>query len=262
MSKISAITLLSHDGEYLPESIKSYYEFVDEIVIGLDSERKTWTGNQFMFDEDKVFSALKELDADNKIEIVEDSFCIPEFVENPIENDNHERNILRNNCTHDIIISIDADEVLVNAKEFFYKHVPLTKPYLKDYDAGMFWVTPFKKIDDTTLLIADESGNPLLEYQAVLSHKSNPFCYARYTCVSASGSNRLTSPLRAYHYSLCRKNEAELERKIKNQGHANNDDGSFLELWKSVTLDNYQEVRNFKPEHVPGPLWSRLIVAP
>ena len=36
MIKKSVISLISYDAEYLPDSIAKYYDFVDEIVLGLD----------------------------------------------------------------------------------------------------------------------------------------------------------------------------------------------------------------------------------
>ena len=45
MLKKSVISLISYDAEYLPDSIKSYYDYVDEIVLGLD-EQNIVTGKQ------------------------------------------------------------------------------------------------------------------------------------------------------------------------------------------------------------------------
>ena len=54
MSKKSVISLISYDAEYLPASIKTYYNYVDEIVLGLDENRTSWSGNQFSFDEEAL----------------------------------------------------------------------------------------------------------------------------------------------------------------------------------------------------------------
>jgi hypothetical protein len=51
MLKKSAISLISYDASYLPKSIASYYDYVDEIVLGLDKDRITWSGNAFTFDD-------------------------------------------------------------------------------------------------------------------------------------------------------------------------------------------------------------------
>ena len=49
MKKKSVISLVSYDAAYLPESISKYYNYVDEIVLGLDKNRTTWSGNSFSF---------------------------------------------------------------------------------------------------------------------------------------------------------------------------------------------------------------------
>ena len=252
---------MSHDAHYLPDSISRYYKYVDEIVIGLDKSRTSWVGNKFSFDEDKVFLQLKNLDIENKIKIVEEDFCIPEFVSCPINNDNYERNILRHHCSHETIISIDADEILYNTEAFFTRYLPISYKYLHDYDICFYWITPYKLINDVVLLICNHDGSPCIEQQAVVSHKSNPFTYARYSCVSADGSNRLASNLVSLHWGLARKQE-DLDFKIKNQGHSAEDDGSFYEVWKQINLQNYQGLVNFKPSHVGGPSWDRLVAIP
>ena len=70
MIKKSAISLISYDAEYLPASIKTYYNYVDEIVLGLDENRTSWSGNKFSFDEEKLFKELGAIDGDGKIEII------------------------------------------------------------------------------------------------------------------------------------------------------------------------------------------------
>ena len=54
MKKKSVISLISYDAAYLPESISKYYNYVDEIILGLDKNRTTWSGNNFSFDETKL----------------------------------------------------------------------------------------------------------------------------------------------------------------------------------------------------------------
>ena len=64
MIKKSVISLISYDAEYLPNSIKSYYEYVDEIVLGLDKNRVSWSKNKFSFDEQKLWKDLSTIDTD------------------------------------------------------------------------------------------------------------------------------------------------------------------------------------------------------
>ena len=91
MIKKSVISLVSYDAEYLPASIKTYYEYVDEIILGLDKNRITWSKNKFTFDEAKLWQELSTIDGDGKITVVEEDFVKSD---RPIENDNYERNFL------------------------------------------------------------------------------------------------------------------------------------------------------------------------
>ena len=75
MIKKSAIGLISYDANrFLADSIKRYYNYVDEIVLGIDKDRITWSGNPFEIDEDSLWKELSSLDGDSKITIVEEDF--------------------------------------------------------------------------------------------------------------------------------------------------------------------------------------------
>lgn len=259
MIKKSVISLISYDWEYLPKSIESYYDYVDEIVLGLDKNKVSWSGNKFEINENKLFPALQAVDKDKKINIIESDFCKSKIA---IENDNYERNYLKNLCTHDWIFSFDADEVLLNAHEFFYKFLPVVDRYYKDYDLMMTWATPFKEIDDKTLIIADADGTPFLtETQGVITHKNNTFTYARWTENSKIPGKLISTPLIALHYSLCRPKD-ELHQKINNIGHSDlAKKDPFFDLWNQVNLDNYTQARDFKTSGM-GPQWPRLVAVP
>ena len=113
MIKKSAISLISYDANrFLCDSIERYYNYVDEIVLGIDKDRITWSGNPFEIDEDVLWKDLSVIDGDSKITIVEENFHQSKVA---IENDNYERNFLKQECTHEWIVSIDADEMLINA---------------------------------------------------------------------------------------------------------------------------------------------------
>lgn len=260
MLKKSAISLISYDASYLSNSIAKYYDYVDEIVLGLDESRITWSGNKFSFDEDRLWKELQLIDKDNKISVVESNFHQSSIA---IENDNYERNYLKQHCSNDFIISIDADEYLINAKEFFYNYCPVYEPYLSKLDACMTWAMPYKTINDTTLVIANEDGTPFFgENQGIITHKRNTFTYARWSNLSAGGSDRITTPLVAVHWSLCRTDE-DLQQKIRNIGHSDiADKDPFYSIWKTVTLDNYHELRNFKTSGLGGAQWPMLRAIP
>lgn len=257
MIKKSVISLISYDASYLPGSIKKYYDYVDEIVLGLDKDRITWSGNKFSFDEHSLWAQLKAIDKDNKISVIEENFHQSSVA---IENDNYERNFLKSYCSNDWILSIDADEYLLNAKKFFYDFCPIVEPYANKVDMCMVWATPYKQIDDVVLVIANEDGSPYLaENQGVMTGKNNTFTYARWTDLSAAGHNRLITPLVAIHWSLCR-TQQQLHEKIHNIGHSDLvEKDPFYSMWNRVTLDNYHELRNFRTSGLGGAQWPRLV---
>lgn len=265
MIKKSAISLISYDANrFLAKSIERYYEYVDEIILGIDKDRITWSGNSFEINESALWSELSSLDGDSKITIVEEDFHQSEVA---IENDNFERNFLKNECSNDWVFSFDADEWLVNAKDFFYNYCPIVERYRHFKDICMTWATPYKVVNDgeesITLVIANEDGSPFFgENQGVVTSKDSTFTYARWTDKSAAGDNRLMSPLVALHWSLCRPPE-ELHEKIHNIGHSDIvEEDPFYQIWSQVDMNNYQELKNFKTSGLGGAQWPRLEPVP
>jgi hypothetical protein len=260
MFKKSVISLISYDAHYLAKSIEKYYNYVDEIVLGLDKNRITWSGNPFSFNESDLWAQLSAIDGDNKITIVEENFHGSTIA---IENDNYERNYLKAACSHDCVISVDADEYLLNAKDFFYNYLPIANRYLSKADVCMNWATPYKQIDDTVLVIANDDNTPFLgENQGFITHKNNTFTYARWTNLSAAGENRLMSPLIALHWSLCR-NKQDLHTKIHNIGHSDLvESDPFYKIWKEVDLTNYTQLHNFKTSGLGEAQWPKLLAIP
>ena len=256
MTKKSAISLLSYDAHLLPNSIKTYYEYVDEIILGLDKDRLTWSKNSFSFNEADIWKELGDIDVEGKISVIAEDFHKSDI---PIENDNYERNFLKEHCSHDVIVSVDADENLLFAKDFFIDFLPLTLPYIENYDICMTWATPYKEIDDTTLVIANEDSTPFFgENQGFITHKNSTFTYARWTDKSSGGLGRILSPMVTLHYSLCREQE-DLHKKIHNIGHSNIvEEDPFYDLWQKVTLDNYHELKNFKTSGLGEAQWPCL----
>ena len=264
MIKKSVISLISYDAEYLPASIKTYYNYVDEIVLGLDENRTSWSGNKFSFDEEGLFKELGAIDGDNKIEIIEDNFYVNPT--NYIENDNYERNFLKSHCTHDWIMSFDADEELINASEFFEKFCSIAEKYYTSYDFAFTWFLPYKEFEEDYLVIANDDGTFIrTEKQGFATHKNNTYTYARWTNVTQNQPNKLIlTPLGIKHWSLCRPQE-KLHQKINNIGHANlTEQGDpFYEMWKKVTMENYHEMRNFKTSGLGDPSqWPSLVQVP
>ena len=264
--KKSVISLISYDANrFLAQSIKRYYNYVDEIVLGLDKDRITWSGNDFSFDEDSLWSELSQIDGEGKISIIEEDFHQSAVA---IENDNYERNFLKEQCSHDWIFSFDADEMLVNAKDFFLNFCPLVERYYNKADLCMTWATPYKVVEDTegnshTLVIANTDDSPFFgENQGFVTSKDSTFTYARWTDTSGAGGNRLLSPLVALHWSLCRPDN-ELHEKINNIGHSDLvEQDPFYQIWTQVNWENYHELENFKTSGLGEQQWPTLFAVP
>lgn len=254
--KKSVISLISYDAHYLPRSIRSYYDYVDEIILGLDKDRISWSRNSFSFDERALWSELHSIDVDGKIQIVEENFHRSSV---PIENDTHERNFLKEQCSHDWIFSFDADEILVNAKEFFIDFLPMVETYT-DIELMFTWFLLYKEFPDDYLIIADESRNHIFkkDIQGFSARKNlHTYTYCRWT----NAPKKLLSPLGILHYSFCR-TDAELEKKINNFGHSvESKRDPFYDIQRGVTMDNYQQMLNFKTSNM-GPQWPTLRAVP
>lgn len=254
MRKKSVISLISYDAYMLPNSIRSYYDYVDEIVLGLDKDRISWSGNRFSFEEDWLWEQLQTIDTKGKISIVEDNFHRSQI---PIENDNHQRNFLKEQCSYDWIFSFDADEILVNGKQFFTEFCPLVENY--DADLMFYWALPYKEFDEGTLFISDASRQHIFdkEVQGFATDKNNHFTFCRWT----NNPKRIQSPLMILHYSFCRPDQ-ELDLKKNNFGHSiESKNDPFYDIQKQVNLTNFVELENFKTSNM-GPQWPALMFVP
>ena len=126
----------------------------------------------------------------------------------------------------------------------------------------MTWATPFKTIDEQTLVIAEPNGDAFLkEPQGVVTSKDSTYVFARWTDKAQNQSKRLASPLIALHWSLCRKKD-DLHQKIHNIGHSDIvENDPFYKIWNEVTMDNYQNYQDFKTSGM-GPQWPALRAIP
>lgn len=255
MRKKSVISLISYDASYLANSIRTYYNYVDEIVLGLDKDRISWSGNKFTFDEDTLWKELSQIDGDNKINIIEGNFHRSKI---PIENDNHERNFLKHYCSNDWIFSFDADEELVNAEDYFTRYCPLVESY--DLDHMFYWVLPYKRLSSKEILVIsreDRATLPNNEVQGFVTNRENTFTYCRWT----NNQRRIQSPLVILHWSFCRPKE-ELDLKVNNFGHSiESKRDPFYDIQAKVDDSNWTSLKNFKTSNM-GPQWESLMKIP
>jgi len=227
--KFSFYTPVSYDYKFGLLAIASYYDIADEILLGIDRARVTWSGNPYYLGDD-FFEQIRLLDKDKKIRIIEGSF---HRSSSPVENDTNERTAIADQCKHDYIIGIDSDEILLNPIEF---REWLDTNEFYDFDVSAHLYTIFKTTG-TKLFVASP-----IETTVIGKNQGRIYKKCRYT-----GNRTKLSPLRLLHYSWGR-TYAEIELKIKNWGHRNDfKHEDLLNLWKALTLDNYQQFRNFHP---------------
>lgn len=259
--KKSVISLIAYDAHMLKNSIASYYDYVDEIILGLDEDRISWSNNRFTFDENKTWSELSKLDGDNKIKIVEKNFHPSDT---PIENDNYERNVLKSYASNPVIISIDADEELVNPRSFFVEYLPLYLPYVNKADLLFTWFLPYKLVSDNEgneyyLVIANNDNSFFKgDTQGFVTNKNSTYTYCRWTDIRKFA----LSPAAIMHWSFCR-SEKEVNEKLSNYGHSNiKNEDPFFDVWKQITFDNFSQLHNFKTSGFGDNQWEKLIAIP
>ena len=245
-TKLSIITLLSYDYSYLENCIRSYYDIADEIILGLDENRVSWSGKAFAFDASFVRSVIDKVDKDKKIKVVEGDFF--KFKE-PIQNDTYERNYLSQHCKDgNWIVSIDVDERLLNAGEFYNWLQELDpRSDIRNYDIGARWIQIFKVIEGKKILVNQYEPTTV-----------GTFKKGNFTCARLSPQSSVMSPLILEHFSWGRTRD-ELCQKLSNWGHTNDFDvQSYLELWDSVNLQNYSNFKNIHP--LDKVSWPELIL--
>lgn len=241
MPGLSFVTLLAYDYRYSYAAIRSYYEVADEIVLGIDAERRTWMQAPFDIDMTELQAFIDSIDRDHKIRIIEGNF---HSTDQPMLNETIERIALSKEATAgNWIVQIDCDEYLLNAPAF--------RQWLStgDYTGkNLFaqWIGVFKAFGNQVLVI-----DPATETVPVATHSQGAYLHARRT-----GEPGLMSPLQLLHYSWGRSPQ-EVMTKLKNWGHAKDFDvQKFFRFWQSVTLDNYMYCRDFHP--LNGPIWPAL----
>lgn len=229
--------LVSYDFKYLYKSIPLVYDASDLILLAVDKDRLTWSGNPLFIDP-SFFEWVKKFDTLNKIVIYEDTFYIPE--NSPSENDTRERNLLAkamgDGGWH---IQIDSDEYFNDFKNFvsFLKE---KKDYLKNpekhpVEIHVQWITLFKKVEGGFLYIKDS-----LDAIEVATN------YPKYKYMRATRhSKKIITKFILLHQSWARDDE-EIYTKITNWSHRDDsDNAAFYKFWKNINIDNYKEFTNF-----------------
>jgi hypothetical protein len=228
MLGLSFWTPLAYDYKLAFQAIQAYYPIADEILLAVDRDRISWNNKPFEFDKAEVEDFINWIDGDGKIRVLEGDF---HQHSQPRHNEFQERLICTNSLTKgNWIVSIDADEVLLNPVEF-REWLLTTNPV--DKNVYGYFMTVFKDFGEE-LLVCDPA-----ETMAIATMLPGEY--------RATSQSALPSPLWGVHYSWGR-SAADLKQKLTNWGHANDfDTEAFFKLWESVTLDNYTEFKDFHP---------------
>lgn len=233
MKKIQVGFLLSYDYELLKNAIPPIYDSADSIFLAIDKDRLTWNGNLFYID-DSFFLWLKEFDVEHKIKLYEDSFYVPEL--STMECEVRQRKMLANKMgAGNWIIQLDADEYFLNFKKFISDLKKYDKYLItsnrKQVQISAYLINIYKFVEDGFLFVNEPT-------RCLTATNFPSYIIGRNTRKRIIYTNNVI-----LHETLSR-TENELEIKLKNWGHKNEINSSFLDKWKSATKENYKELKD------------------
>lgn len=262
MTNLTAITPIWSEWQMALGAIKSYYSIVNEILLPVDVDRISWAGKKFDFDLAAFADAVRAIDPEHKCVIVQGDF----HGSGPLENHNHERKLVGSLARQgNWLLAIDGDERLLEAEKFkdwldnsdtmARVHAALPNPWTHNLPVvGIMsrMEIVYKIIGDVALLAVASDGAPA---------EMQPMCSWRRTlrCPEDFGEHVICvmSPSTVVHFAYGGRTAEQIRQKLSNQSHACPFDAeAFMRTWEGVTLENYQELRNFHPID-PG-CWASL----
>jgi len=233
--KIQVGYLVSYDYELLKNSIPTVYDDADNVFLAIDSNRKTWKGQNIEIKDD-FFEWLKDFDKQNKIVIFEEEFFIAGLT--AMECEIRERKMLAHKMgIGNWLIQLDSDEYFYDFNKFVSflkgKNSLLVNPDKKIVQICGFKINLYKYVDEGVLYV-----DKLDKFMIATNYPD--YKVGRHAKCRSIYSNSV-----ALHDCLSRSRE-DLIQKIDNWGH--NDDinrDSFMAKWDSVSISNYKEIRGF-----------------
>lgn len=249
--QINVGILVSYDYLFLKDSLPLIYKDSDKIVLALDENFNTWSGNKFIV-EKEFFDWIKKFDIHNKIEFYRDNFYIPALTS--IENDTRERTMLSEYFGNgNWYIQIDSDELFLNFKGFtdvLKRNANyLNNPKKNQIQICLFFVNLFKKVDGGYLYVS----KPFEPFSTVTN-------FINYKTARVTYGQKKYLPFFVVHNTWARENE-EIYFKLNNWGHNKDFDvEKYFSFWKCVTKENFKEFENIHP--VEGKKWKELSFCP
>lgn len=230
----SFVTLACYDWRLLPTSIAAYYEHAEEILVGLDLDRITWGGKPFELDRAELVAALAAIDPARKIRILEGVFHSPARGQ---VNGTAERERLARHAHGEWIVEVDADELI--------RDVPALLAAMEEAPPGWqvcgTWRNVFKVIGNTALVVDDDNSVCALATRLRTRERAK-----------LTGEWPLVVPGLTVEHLITARADAELALKLQSWGHMDDVSPGWIDRWRSVTLENYAEVRDL---HYFEPRW-------
>lgn len=105
--------VLAADPWWLEDSVESYYDLVERIVVSYDEDARSWTGTPLPVEE--CLARLRAIDRDGKLDFRPGRFFHPERT--ALENDTAQRQTALDQASDgaDWVVQIDTDEVVLDA---------------------------------------------------------------------------------------------------------------------------------------------------
>lgn len=255
MSRIKVGFCVAYDWELLKDSLPAIYNFADIICLAVDVDRHSWSCNPYTFDSDSFYAFVRTIDIEDKIDIYEDDFSLPEL--NARENCNRHRSMIADKMGmggwH---IQIDCDEYFVDFEKFVSRLTKICSyPTGKEKPLNVLanLITLYKKLQDGYLLVDSSAG----EFETVPIATNVP----HYERARQNGHFNIYTDSFVLHESWAR-TEEELQFKISNWGHSAEElssdlkQDSYISFWLALDKFNYKYAHNFHPANPT--VWRKL----
>src|SRR6478609_6414773 len=100
---------VAYDWHLLKRSVPLIYPHADVICLSVDKNSKSWGGEKYSFDKRAFREFVSAIDTQNKIDVYEDDFSLPQL--SAMENDTRQRNLMAKRMgAGGWHIQIDSDE--------------------------------------------------------------------------------------------------------------------------------------------------------
>lgn len=236
--KIKLAYCVAYDWYLLRYSLPQVYNDADEICLSIDKNKKSWTGNDFDFDELSFQQLINDIDTEGKIKIYRDDFSVPEL--SPMQNEVRQRNMMAAflGAEPAWFLQLDADEYFLNFSAFCSElHSIRTQ---RKVNVCCPFVILFKQTADGFLYIRNQA----FEKQEMIPIATNA---PAYEFGRKNGYFNIITNHAVLHQSWAR-SEDEIKQKLQNWGHNKDFDlDAYYKFWHNLNIENYHQIKNFHP---------------